>query len=131
MAHLRYQSYSFSDMSQGIEPVCLKMYSFSFLVGIGIALCLSVCMLAAGGPTSASGILLDVRVNPNTATVPSLVRLPGIGLIRAESIADYRRLYHQAHPDEGQPFDRCEDLRNVKGIGEKTAEQVRDLLKFE
>ncbi|MCJ7693173.1 MAG: helix-hairpin-helix domain-containing protein [Sedimentisphaerales bacterium] len=76
-----------------------------------------------------NGVFLESRVNPNEASVPSLVRLPGIGRSRAESIVSYRDDLGAANT-EGRAFRSCEDLEKVKGIGPKTAEGMCEWLKF-
>ncbi|HER20299.1 MAG TPA: helix-hairpin-helix domain-containing protein [Chromatiales bacterium] len=70
------------------------------------------------------------RINPNTAPVGSLVRLPGIGPTRARAIAAYRETIRQTVGD-GPVFRSCDDLQQIKGIGPKTAEDVRDWLEFQ
>jgi competence ComEA-like helix-hairpin-helix protein len=61
-------------------------------------------------------------VNPNTARVASLMRLPGVGRALAEEIVRYRA-------DHGpDAFATPEDLARVKGIGEGTVEKMRPLL---
>lgn len=57
-------------------------------------------------------------VNINTATVEQLDTLPGIGPALAERIVQYR--------NEHGPFERIEDLMNVKGIGEAMFEKLKD-----
>ena len=51
-------------------------------------------------------------VNLNSATVPQLETLPGIGRSTAEKIVEYRQ--------KSGGFKKIEDLMNVKGIGEKS-----------
>ena len=60
------------------------------------------------------------KVNINTAGVDELVALPGIGKAYAERILEYRQ--------KNGPFKRIEDILNVRGIGEKTFERIRDRL---
>jgi competence protein ComEA len=60
------------------------------------------------------------KVNINTAGVDELVALPGIGKAYAERIIEYRQ--------KNGPFKRIEDILNVRGIGEKTFERIRDRL---
>lgn len=56
-------------------------------------------------------------VNLNTATKDDLVGLPGIGPAKAQAILDYR--------NQNGPFRAVEDVRKVKGIGEKLFLQIR------
>jgi competence protein ComEA len=79
--------------------------------------------LAAGGPAGATppapGLAPGQRVDINTASADELARLPGIGPAKAQAIVE-----HRAH----ETFARVDDLRKVKGIGEKLFEQVREHL---
>lgn len=59
-------------------------------------------------------------INLNTATATELVQLPHIGPKTAERIVAFRK--------EHGPFQRLEDLMNVKGIGEKAFAQIRPFL---
>jgi len=61
---------------------------------------------------AAPGILDGERININTAPVEDLIRLPGIGEVRAQDIVAYR--------EEKGPFGKPEDIQKVSGIGEKT-----------
>ncbi|GIK85287.1 MAG: ComEA family DNA-binding protein [Burkholderiales bacterium] len=56
-------------------------------------------------------------VNLNTATKDELVALPGIGPAKAQAIVDYR--------NQHGPFRAVDDVRKVKGIGEKLFLQIR------
>jgi competence protein ComEA len=59
-------------------------------------------------------------VNVNTATKDELVALPGIGPAKAQAIVDYR--------NQHGPFRSVDDVRKVKGIGEKLFLQIRSEL---
>lgn len=59
-------------------------------------------------------------VNVNTATRQELEALKGIGPVKAQAIIDYRT--------KNGPFKSVDDLANVKGIGPKTLEDLRDEL---
>ncbi|GAA3510920.1 hypothetical protein GCM10022234_01730 [Aeromicrobium panaciterrae] len=60
------------------------------------------------------------KVNLNTATVEQLDTLPGVGPVTAQSILSWR--------DENGRFSSVDDLLDVKGIGEATLAELRDLV---
>jgi competence ComEA-like helix-hairpin-helix protein len=116
---------------QGAEVRQGRIQSFAFFISI-----CGCVLLSAGFAVSSlltvrqSGVIeLDERINPNEAPVSSLVRLPGIGVSRAEAIAAYREDFRK----EGQnkAFHNSDDLQKVKGIGPKTAQSIGEWLKFE
>ena len=59
-------------------------------------------------------------VDINTATGRAFETLPGIGPATAEKIIEHRRTHG--------PFSRVEDLMNVKGIGPKKFEKLRQFI---
>ncbi|WP_353048215.1 helix-hairpin-helix domain-containing protein [Planococcus sp. ISL-110] len=59
-------------------------------------------------------------ININTATEAELMELPGIGPSKAAAILAYR--------DEAGSFKTPEELTEVTGIGDKTFEQLKDLI---
>lgn len=61
-----------------------------------------------------------VVININRATCQELESLPGIGEVIAKNIVDYREKYGL--------FTKEEDLKNVKGIGEKKYETIKDMI---
>ena len=69
---------------------------------------------------------LENKINPNNASVASLIRLPGIGPARAEAIVEYR----ETMTGRTKAFKSCPDLQKVKGIGPKTAESIGQWLCF-
>jgi competence protein ComEA len=83
-----------------------------------------LCGLMLAGTTGASaapaqGDAAGQRVNLNTASAEELVRLPGIGPSLAQAIIKYRAQ---------EPFAKAEDVRKVKGIGDKLYERIKDQL---
>lgn len=79
-----------------------------------------------GEATSAQGITTSLSnqdsqkqpINLNLAQESDLVEVPGIGPSKAQSIIAYR--------DEKGGFKSVEDLKEIKGIGEKTFEKLKD-----
>ena len=72
---------------------------------------------------------LDSRINPNTASAASLVRLPGIGISRANSIVVYRNKI--SSDNTMLVFENSDDLQEITGIGPMTVENINEYLKFE
>lgn len=62
-------------------------------------------------------------ININNATKDELISLPKIGPVTAERIIRYREDYGK--------FSSVNELKNVKGIGEKTMEQIFSLITTE
>ena len=69
--------------------------------------------VAAGAAPADAGERIDI----NAASVEELIRLPGIGPKLAEAIVEYRA---------AEPFEHAEDLRKVKGVGDKLFERLKD-----
>lgn len=59
------------------------------------------------------------KINLNTATVEQLDTLPGIGPAYATAIITYR---------EQHPFKTIEEIKDIKGIGDKTFEKLVNLI---
>ena len=66
---------------------------------------------------------LEGVVNINTATVKQLQILPGIGKKTAQAIIKYR--------EEKGNFKAIEEIKNVKGIGDKIFDKIKDNLVLE
>ncbi len=94
-------------------------------LSVVLAMCFVVMVLVRN---EARGAYTHEKLNPNTAPVGSLIRLPGIGLTRARAIAAYRDAV--CGKTGGVAFRRPEDLERIKGIGPKTAQDIADWLEF-
>ena len=63
---------------------------------------------------------LSEKVNINTADKERLTSLKGIGESKAEAIVSYR--------EANGPFGDITELMNVDGIGQKTFENIKDMI---
>lgn len=62
----------------------------------------------------------DNKININTADLSELDSLPGFGQVTAQKIIEYRQ--------EHTKFNSIEELMNIKGIGEKKFNNVKDYI---
>jgi len=60
------------------------------------------------------------KININTASLTELQKLPRVGEKVAQRIIDFRK--------EHGPFNKIEELMKVQGIGEKTFNDLKDLI---
>ena len=60
------------------------------------------------------------KININEATEEELMTLQGIGRVRAQDIINYRNQHGR--------FRTMEDIQNVRGIGTRTFENIRDFI---
>ena len=74
----------------------------------------------AADPAAAAKTAEPAKVNLNSATAEQLATLPGIGAATAKLIIEHRT--------NAGKFNRIEELLNVKGIGEKKFEAIKDRL---
>ena len=103
-----------------------RSFLAAFLMAAVLACLFAVMSLP--GPQGKALALSD-KINPNTAPLSSLIRLPGIGPARAEAIIGLR---DTALTEEGvYPFSSPDDLKVVHGIGPKTASRIEGEVTFE
>lgn len=81
---------------------------------------LLVGLQAAAVPGAAPGAPATTKVNLNTATAEQLDTLPGVGPVTAQSILSWRT--------ENGRFTSVDELLDVKGIGDATLAELRDLV---
>ena len=94
------------------------MNGFTKAVAAGLLCGLALTSVpVTAGPRPAAVVDSGERVNINTASEGDLARLPGIGPAKAQAIVQHRNR---------EPFARPDDLRKVKGIGDKLFEQIKD-----
>jgi len=103
-----------ADVSLIIRPA-----KAAFFVGMILCVCFTLSILPNFKKNTFATI--DNKLNPNTASVYELAQLPAIGTARAQAITEYR---------QNNAFNNAKDLENVKGIGEKTANKLSPLLRF-
>ena len=73
--------------------------------------------IAFAGSAAAAQELAPEPVDLNTATSEQLQSVPGIGPATAGRILEWRKTHG--------PFERVEDLLNIRGIGPTTLEKLR------
>ena len=110
-----------------------RIQSFAFILSVCAAFafcCIFIPNQIGFGSDNPDQIQLDNRINPNTAPVASMTRLPGIGKAKAEAIVAYRNNFFEAN-GEIRAFQNLNDLQKVNGIGPKTSQNIGEWLKFE
>jgi len=105
--------------------------SLGLAVGACLAAGIALCLVLGASPRAQEPLnRLEATINPNTACVASLVRLPGVGLARARAIVVFRERFRR---ETGQTvaFHSPGDLQRIRGIGPKTVEGMVRWLQFE
>jgi len=92
-----------------------KRMAFALSLILCITLSLAPLALAQKGKAQSTE-----KVNLNTATAEQLQTLPGIGPAMAKRVLEYRAKVGK--------FTKIEELLNVKGIGEKRFQKIKDRL---
>lgn len=90
-----------------MKKTILSTFLFSMLLGAGLVAAAPVSALPEAQASEAK-LVVDI----NHAEAQRLTELPGVGATVAERIIAYR--------EENGPFEKLEELMNVRGIGEKT-----------
>ena len=90
------------------------------IIGSLLACCLLLAWLSPVGYAKPRQDIDNNIININTASVEEMTQLPRIGQKVAERIVTYR--------DNHGPFKKTEDLKAVRGIGDKVFEKISPLI---
>jgi competence protein ComEA len=85
-----------------------------------LILCLGLMLAPLAAVAQNGKVASTEKVNLNTATIEQLQTLPGIGPAMARRVIEYRTKVGK--------FTKIEELINVKGIGEKKFQKIKDRL---
>lgn len=85
-----------------------------------LALCLGLALSSVSVMAQKSAPAPTEKININSATSEQLQSIPGIGPATAKSILEYRAKVGK--------FNKIEEIINVKGIGEKKFQKIKDRL---
>jgi len=85
--------------------------------------CLLLACLSPVGYADSGRTGKDSRININKASVEELVELPRVGQTVAKRIVVFR--------DDNGPFKKLEDLKSVRGIGDKVFDQIRPSIRVD
>jgi len=94
----------------------MKRARIACLLALCLGLVLSSVSVLAQKPAPSPA----EKISLNSATVEQLQTLPGIGPSIAKSIVDHRI--------KAGKFNRIEEVINVKGVGEKKFQKIKDRL---
>ena len=83
----------------------------------GTALAAAATLVLFAASVGAQTTQIQGVVNLNLATAEELALLPGVGPARAAAIIEHRK--------EAGPFESCQGLLEIRGIGEKALERMK------
>ena len=85
-----------------------------------LALCLGLALSSVSVMAQKSVAAPAEKININSATSEQLQAIPGIGPATAKAILEYRAKVGK--------FNKIDEIINVKGIGEKKFQKIKDRL---
>ena len=85
-----------------------------------LALCLGLALSSVSVMAQKSTAAPAEKININSATSEQLQAIPGIGPATAKAILEYRAKVGK--------FNKIDEIINVKGIGEKKFQKIKDRL---
>jgi competence protein ComEA len=85
-----------------------------------LVVCLGLVLAPAAALAQKSKAASAEKVNLNTATAEQLQTLPGIGPALAKTIIEHR--------SKNGKFNKIEEILNIKGMGEKKFQKIKDRL---
>jgi competence protein ComEA len=85
-----------------------------------LALCLGLALSSVSVMAQKSAVVPTEKINLNSATSEQLQAIPGIGPSTAKAILEYRSKVGK--------FNKIDEIINVKGIGEKKFQKIKDRL---
>jgi competence protein ComEA len=96
------------------------MNSRKMKVACVLVFCVGLMLSSVSVMAQKSAPAATEKINLNSATVEQLQSLPGIGPAIAKGIIEHRT--------KAGKFNRIEEIMNVKGIGEKKFQKIKDRL---
>jgi competence protein ComEA len=96
------------------------MISTRMNIAWALILCLGLMLTPVAALAQKGKAASTEKVNLNTATLEQLQTLPGIGPAMAKRVIEYRTKVGK--------FNKIEEIINVKGIGEKRFQRIKERL---
>ena len=112
--------YNYKQNNEGVNDIkCASMECVC--PDVSNDACINSASTGNSSPSSEDGNKViddDSKVSINSATKEELMKLEGIGEVKAEAIIKYRQ--------ENGSFKSVEELKNVSGIGDAVYDKIKD-----
>jgi competence ComEA-like helix-hairpin-helix protein len=110
-----------------------RIQALAFIISVCVAGSLAINLMVNLGAAESNSThresRLQNRINPNDASIESLMRLPGLGAGRGGAIVTYREKFIKKN-GKSLAFEDCNDLLKISGIGPKTVQGISEWLEF-